>query len=859
MVPFWGVSQVTDNFSDGNITQDPAWSGDLAHFKVSSSTAVPEEMRPALQLYAPSAGQSCLAVACSLTGDMEWQFWIKLSLNTSSGNFARVYLMASTDSLKAPVDGYFLQFGGATDSVDFYRQDSLEATHLFRLDGLFTGNSTNALRLRVIRTGQGNWAFFGDPAGTNLLQPVGETSDWVCTQGGYAGIFFQYTGSNTSKFYFDDLYAGPLIVDTLAPEIVGVTVVNPAEIEIVFNEPVEPESAENESNYSISPGIGAPYSAIRLLDPSMVRLFFDRDLTGGIIYSLEIRDIADLSGNIAGLLTSGVMFYQASPFDIIFSEIMADPTPSAGLPEFEYLEIYNRSGAVIDLGGWVLEIGSSVHELPRIGILPSEHFILCGDDAVGAFQGYGRAIGFGSFGLSNSGTSVGLSDASGKSICFLNYDPGWLGDGIQSEGGYSLEITDPGNPCVDIGNWRASGHPDGGTPGRVNFNAGSILEEVRVEGVCCIHEKLLQVTFDAAMDSLGSSDATNYEISPGGFYPDSAVPLPPDYRLINLYLNEPVTPGVIYTLNVRGSTRNCLGEDIGQVPGVDFAWPETCAPFDIVINEILFNPVGEGVDYVEIFNRSDKAILLSEMNLVSVRESPPNPPDTQYCRVTDACRSILPGQYLALTRDPEMVRSQYYAQDPEAFLKMTSFPLFSNDEGYVMLFMDGMIIDGFHYREEMHFIMLNSAEGVALERISPDRLGDDPGNWHSAAETVGFGTPGYENSQHLEHWLGETRFSLSNSLFSPDGDGRDDQLGIAYQISEPGTLVSILVFSAGGMLTKTLVNNQMPGTSGIFSWDGTMDDRTPAGDGIYVIYTEELDMNGRMTRQKLACVLARSR
>jgi hypothetical protein len=206
-----------------------------------------------------------------------------------------------------------------------------------------------------------------------------------------------------------------------------------------------------------------------------------------------------------------------------------------------------------------------------------------------------------------------------------------------------------------------------------------------------------------------------------------------------------------------------------------------------------------------------------------------------------------------------MVRSQYLARDPEAFLKMTSFPVFSNDEGYVMLSLDGMIIDGFHYSEEMHFIMLNSTEGVALERISPDRLGDEPGNWHSAAETAGFGTPGCENSQYLANWTGGSGFSLNATLFSPDGDGMEDQLGISYHFAEPGKLLSILVFSSDGMLTKTLVNNEMPGTSGLFSWDGTMDDRTPAGDGIYIIYAEALDMDGRMSRQKLACVLARSR
>ena len=172
---------------------------------------------------------------------------------------------------------------------------------------------------------------------------------------------------------------------------------------------------------------------------------------------------------------------------------------------------------------------------------------------------------------------------------------------------------------------------------------------------------------------------------------------------------------------------------------------------------------------------------------------------------------------------------------------------------------DGSVIDGMNYSEEMHFLMLLSYEGVSLERISPDRPGTDPLNWHSAAETCGFGTPGYRNSQYLEPGESDASVYLQPEIFSPDGDGHDDNLGICYQFDSPGKLVTVLIFNSDGRLARTLVNNEMPGTEGVFSWDGTLDDRTQACDGIYVILMEVLGMDGKTSRFKKAGVLARNR
>ncbi len=281
---------------------------------------------------------------------------------------------------------------------------------------------------------------------------------------------------------------------------------------------------------------------------------------------------------------------------------------------------------------------------------------------------------------------------------------------------------------------------------------------------------------------------------------------------------------------------------------------------DLVINEILFNPKGEGADYVELYNRSGKTIDLSGLSLASLKETPPNPPDTARISLDAGGFFMLPDSYLVLTNDPEMVLKQFVCENPRNIFKMTGMPAFNNDQGCALLLdSNDRVIDGMLYREDMHHPLLNSFDGVSLERISHARSGYEAGNWYSAAETAGFGTPGYRNSQWVNTWETESAFSVNPELFSPDGDGKDDHLGLQYAFTTPGKLMNILIFNIAGHLARNLVNCGFPGTSGIYTWDGLLDDRTPAPDGIYIIQFEALDLEGRMHRQRKACVVARSR
>ena len=165
------------------------------------------------------------------------------------------------------------------------------------------------------------------------------------------------------------------------------------------------------------------------------------------------------------------------------------------------------------------------------------------------------------------------------------------------------------------------------------------------------------------------------------------------------------------------------------------------------------------------------------------------------------------------------------------------------------------LLDAFSYHEDMHYPLLNSTEGVALERIHYNRPSQDDSNWHSASSMSGFGTPGYKNSQFVEERNQNEPISISPKVFSPGYDGIRDHIGIHYRFSDPGLLASIMIFSASGYPVRHLVNNELLGISGMYSWDGLCDDNSRAPAGIYLILVELVDIRGKLKRYKRTAVI----
>ena len=191
---------------------------------------------------------------------------------------------------------------------------------------------------------------------------------------------------------------------------------------------------------------------------------------------------------------------------------------------------------------------------------------------------------------------------------------------------------------------------------------------------------------------------------------------------------------------------DCVGTTIEADTRVQFGIPNDIAEGEILINEILFDPIAPGVDYVELYNDTDKTFDLSNLMLGVIKESFPNPADTTLKEITADSRLFLPKTYVLLSTNSEIVGQQYDCPT-DNFVQMASFPSYANTGGTAILMCkDGTVVDQMAFSEKMHYPLLKVTKGVALERVAFDQPSMDANNWHSAAESVHFGTPGYENS-----------------------------------------------------------------------------------------------------------------
>ncbi|MEO6218860.1 MAG: lamin tail domain-containing protein, partial [Ginsengibacter sp.] len=274
----------------------------------------------------------------------------------------------------------------------------------------------------------------------------------------------------------------------------------------------------------------------------------------------------------------------------------------------------------------------------------------------------------------------------------------------------------------------------------------------------------------------------------------------------------------------------------------------------IVINEILFNPKPLGADYVELYNRSQKIIDLSHVYIANRNGSNVI---SSIQQVTVESILLFPGDFIVLTSDPAAVKQQYITTNPDAFIKVISMPSFPDDKGNVIILNNqGAIVDEVQYDDKWHFPLIPNTEGVALERI--DNEGQSvQSNFHSAATSAGYGTPGYKNSQYRLNEQVQGEIKVTPDVFSPDNDGIDDFTTIDYNFPAAGYVANITIFDATGRPVRYLQRNSLSGIKGYYRWDGLDDKNRSLPRGIYIIYTEIFNTEGKKKQFKNSIVLAR--
>jgi hypothetical protein len=309
--------------------------------------------------------------------------------------------------------------------------------------------------------------------------------------------------------------------------------------------------------------------------------------------------------------------------------------------------------------------------------------------------------------------------------------------------------------------------------------------------------------------------------------------------------------GVTYTITVTNVT-DCPGNPIGASNNVLFAIPQEHEPGDVVINELLHNPITTGGEYVELYNRSTMVLSLQGWKMANVSNGAIANPVV----ITTEPLLFFPGEYFLLTRNPTVTASQFPQGRPERFLTV-NLPSYTNAAGTVVVQdAQNVVMDLFAYDEDMHFPLLQSVKGVSLERQDPDRSTDDLTNWHSAAQFVGFGTPGYENSQYAPAPEPNGEMNVEPGIFSPDNDGYQDVLTITYRFDQPEFVGTMRVFDIAGREVQRLMDNELLGNSGAIAWDGTLNDGSLGRMGAYIIGFEVYDLSGNVQDLKKTVTLA---
>lgn len=679
LLPVCAFSQLSEPFNGPEINSANPWVQEPKEFFLKDG-----------QLFFDASGRSkdvrYIRVPITYAINMEWEFDVSLSFNSSNNNHARVYVYA-TD---APSDMlFFVQIGHNDDNVSMYLQKGT-ANPVILIKGRkdLLDSEDVSLRVRLTKENDSQWTLYTRMKGRDYYEKEG-TAKVVLSdirQGGTLNLACVYKASSMKGMLtaFDNVKVshnltqtptdpeGPTDpgteepqppVEVILPELIGMEFLDATGLRFTFDKPVEISTAV----ISIS-GIGnAERKSYADESREIVNTRFPIEMKVGNEYTISFKGLFDLSGNQIPDFSRKMKLEEVRPEipNVLINEVMADPKGVKGLPETEYVELYNASGHPASLDGWYFSYGGSPKTMGKVDIPAGGYAVLFRAGRDIEVDPTGVAVPLGDFpsALANTGKVLQLLDESGELMDEVAY--------AKAKPGVSWERSGQ--------NWSLSIDGRGGTPGSRNSGGEP-----------------------------GNPDGPDEPDEPDG----------PD---------EPGTPDPPIDPSEPGS------------PDVQ--------PGEIVFNELLPNPYTGGSEYIELYNRSGRSLSLVDL-AVAVRKSD-GTLNTRYS-LSSIIKPISAEGYALLTKSKEGVSSFYLASVPEALHEVDKLPALANTSSTLVLFRlkDEIVIDEVSYSSKWHATSVKDEKGVALERLNPDVETQNPANWASASATAGYGTPGYKNSQY---------------------------------------------------------------------------------------------------------------
>lgn len=803
--------------------------------------------------------------ALDFNSQITWSFRICYDYNPSSANNWAVYLssdlpsfeMSSTGKASGIVVG--VNFIGNDDLLKIWKVENGKLTQIIATSTNYEEVIADSSALiKVIYQPSGDWEIYISADGDERhLKLAGSNSLAVNYQSNYFGLCYKYSSQQDRKLWIDDIrIVCNFVNDIESPIIDTAYFINNKTISLEFNEPIA-QSIISKTNFKFSD----EYLAIDFFefsDVNKITLHLLKPVKQESTIWITVTDIQDIRGNFIQTIDIGLIYYTHKPFDLLITEIMADPDPQIGLPNCEYIELYNNSKYPVNIGDWKLFNNTSYISLSKNTLNPGRFYLLCQKGKSYLLEKYGNVIETwtSEYFLSNSSTVISLHDTSNTVISFANYNSNLFNNNYKKEGGWSLEMVDIYNPCDTKLNWRASENISGGTPGSSNSFSEEIPDNENPEQLHVLvpNDSIFQFVFSEPIHPDIVSNTSNIYVDNSVGKPKSVKYSPLNYNTLELLFANKFQEGKEYSINLNSNICDCVGNQIVNNEKIHFKLPAQTNYHKILINELLFNASENGGEFIELYNNSDQIIDAGKLLIAVIDKSTDK--ITNYCKVAEQGFLFFPGQYLAISKNVQNLSSLFNIKNKKTVIENSNLPAIPDDDGAIeILDISLQPIDIFSYSQNMQFTMLDRDKDISLERLSFERNTSDVSNWHSASKGAGYATPGYENSQTQMNKLSEKIISIWPEVFTPNNDGIDDVLSVKIKPTEPNTQITIKIFDSSGVLVKDIATNNYAGSVNEFSWNGTSNEGKVIQQGIYIIYAIVLSTNGTKKEFKKACVV----
>jgi hypothetical protein len=863
LMPLPAFGQIVENFESGNT--DNWIQSEEGHWKADSSARISGNYSLHHSFDNPGNGIDCIGIPLAdlhpYEGLTRWSFLVRHGYDPSSLNNWAVFLMSDSDPsamvAMENISGFAVgvNLTGYDDTIRLWKVKQGEKKVIITCPVNWQSDigTDNEASIIIERTGSGSWSISVYTDNTNLKgTATGFDDELFLTE--WLGVVYRYSSTRDRLLWFDDLTIdGVFYKDKTPPSVTGCRVYGMKSLEITLNEELSGNSLLP-GNYSLN-GINEKAVAVNKKFSATYNLEFGNYFNNKIWNNLLISQLCDKSGNCSDNIQVPFTPAWSEAGDVVISEIMADPLPVVSLPGEEYLEITNRTEFTFNLLNWHLFTEEQNVIIPEKLILPGEAAIICSVQDTLLFKKFGKVIGLKSFpALTDGGRVIVLKDSLDNMIDGVEYSSEWYGDELKAGGGWSLEMIDINFPFYSEGNWEASESRYGGTPGAVNsvsrYNPDNLF--LGIENVFTEDSITIDVRFSETVLNLTDNPEN---ISLDGNRISTVTPADLLFRHFIVKPEKPVLKDQIYTLNVPGTVTDAAGNPIVRA-SFRFGIPVMAEKGDMVFNELLFNPLPDDPDYIELYNCSAKVIDASRLFLASVNDDASD--TSQTVQVAEEHKCILPGAYYVVTSNRDKIISRYYSAEKDNIFNTKSLPSMADDKGHLLLFNPELVkADEVIYDEEMHYSLLAGTEGVSLEKVRPQNNSADRMNWHSASESSGWGTPGAPNSVFVTDPASDDRIVFSSGKISPDNDGFEDILIIDFNLTGIGNVLKITVFDETGTYVRRVADNFLAGPEASVIWDGTAADGTLVNNGIYILLIELYDDKGKTKSWKKVCTVIR--